>query len=442
MAIYVDDGGDDTDGSTWAKAYNSIENAGVTGVAAGTTVYIGSDHQETKAAAHYVIDFANGTIANPVILITADITSGEPPSTYETMSDGGGYIQTTGAADDITLTGNIVAYGLKLDCEDVTTLNANQEVQRYVDCYFDSTDHLIVAAGTAAAATFENCTFNVPNDNIVVSGAGEYRFAGCTFSAVDGSGHFVGGGGGDSLPLIVEDCDLSSEQTIFNNLVGNACMVFVRRCELHADTLTLPHSGTIDHPETWIQIESSKSGNNTVPVLGLQRFDGFYGTILRETTEYRTGGASDGETPYSWKMTCNTNTVSRHAALKTPPIVRWLAAGSQTLTVYVAHDAVGDGAGGDLQDDECWLEVSSPDETANPSTTSQGKYQNTLPATPTTAAADLTNEGSDQWQDTPTTYQQITVSVNPAEAGPMTVRVCLATGASSVVFVDPKLYVS
>jgi len=440
--LYVDDGGDDSDGSTWAKAYQSIENAAVQGAAAGSTIYIGSDHQETKNGASYTIDFANGTLANPIIIISADRTSGEPPATYESMADGGGFIQTTGAADDLTLLGHLIAHGLKTDVEDVTVLGEINTIQRYRDCYIDSVDELKLSGNAESRLDFTGCTIDTPNDKINAIGSDwALTFTDCV---LDTSGAIVAGNASFmSRYCLFQDCDLSAHQTIWQLLTGNRQQVTVRRCVLHADTLTDPIAASaIAHPDTWILIESSAPGVDTVPVAGLNLFVGYYGRIEHDEVEYRTGGASDGETSYSWKMTCNTNTVSRHAALRTPPITAWKDAGSQTLTVYVAHDAVGDGAAGDLQDDECWLEISSPDETANPNTTARDKYQDTLPATVLTAASDLTNEGADHWQGSPTTYQQITATIDPAEAGPIVVRVCLATGASSIVWVDPKLHLS
>jgi len=439
--LYVDDGGDDSDGLTWAKAFNSIENAAILAAAAGSTIYIGSDHQETKAA-KYNIDFSNGTIAAPITIISSDNTSGEPPTTYESMVDGGGFIQTTGAGDDLDFSGNVISYGLKFDVQDITAMNGggSNNTLQFHDCLFDSTDAMEVVVSNESSVTITNSTIDTPFDMIAISGNdGTAVLRDIAFTNATALLNATG----SSQIVTVEDCDVSSVQPLVNSLIGNSAQFTFRRCLLHADTLTDPINGsTIDHLESWILIESSAPGTDTVPVAGLNYFEGFYGKIEHDEVEYRTGGASNGETPYSWKMTCNGNTISRHAPLKTPPITAWKAASSQTLTVYVAHDAVGDGAAGDLQDDECWLEISSPDETD--ATTARGNYQTTLPATVLTAAADLTNEGSDEWQATPTTYQQITATIDTslAEAGPIVVRVCLATGASSIVWVDPKLYFS
>jgi len=441
---YVDDGGDNSDGSTWAKAYTSIENVDSV-AAAGDIVYIGSDHQETKNGSAFNITFSNGTIANPVIVISADITSGEPPSTYESMNTGGGYIQTTGITDGINLGGHVKWYGVKFDSEDELNLLSLGNVSSFIDCYFDAVDNCDICSTTESSSVYENCTF-ANSDYCFLNQDSSVHLKGCTFSSADANGIFYVGL--DSARLLVEDCDLSTEATLLYTMNGKRVQCTFRRCKLHGDTLdsgSAPkfnvYAGTIVHPDTWVLLESCDDDTSANPFIGLNYFGGYYGYIIPDTSEYRTGGASDGTTNYSWKMVCNGNTVSRHCALKSPPIVAWVTETDTTLTVYVAHDGVGDGTAGDLQDDELWLEISSPDETNDPAT-AEGHYQDTLPATVLTAASDLTNEGSDQWQNTPTSYQQVTATIGPNVDGPVKVRVCLATGASSTMWVDPKVHVS
>lgn len=431
-------GGDDSGQPDWANAAPDMIT--VDGAAAvGDTVYVASDHVESDNFSK-VIGFVNGTLADPVRVISADRTTGSPPTTYESMVDEGtGIIETTGAADDITLTGAAIYHGINFACDDRFTETASASQTTFVDCRFTVPNDNFASNGGEGITTFIDCVFALGSAFLVGAEHSVFIIGG-DISAVAAAGFFTGTGNNERI--VVEDCDLTAEDTLVSSFTGNRSHYIFRRCQLNAGTLATPITGAINNPLSWILIESSQDGNNTVPVLGMQYFEGFWGKIEIETTEFRTGGASDGETPYSWKMTCNANTVSRHTCLRSPPITAWKDAGSETLAVYVAHDAVGDGTAGDLQDDECWLEVSSPDETANPNTTSLGKFQTTLPATVLTAAADLTNEGSDEWQSTPTTYQQITATIAPAEAGPITVRVCLATGASSVVFVDPKLHIA
>ncbi len=438
--LYVDDGGNDSDGSSWANAFVAIDNAAILAAAAGSTIYIGSDHQENKGST-YTLAFPNGTLASPITIITADITSGEPPSTYESMVDGGGHIQTTGGTEDLSISGNMRVYGLKFDVQDkgsITTALGSI----YTDCFFDFNDDLQFNVLAYRRLKFVSCTFLTPNDVIALNATSDSDITFCDCGlTTGGASFFTAMDPGQRLNIV--DSDLSNKQTIVADILWGRSEVMVRRCLLHVDTLTDPIAASVIlYPNSWIQIESSAAGTDTVPVAGLNLFIGYYGRIEHDEVEYRTGGASDGETPYSWKMTCNANTVSGRTALKTPPITAWKDASNQTLTVYVAHDAVGDGAAGDLQDDECWLEISSPDETD--ATTARGRFQTTLPATVLTAVADLTNEGSDEWQNTPTTFQQITATIDTslAEAGPIVVRVALATGASSIVWIDPKLHFS
>lgn len=437
--VYDSAAGDNSGQPDWANAAPTL--ATVDGAAAaGDTIFVASDHSETGATIN--LDFANSTLANPIKIISADRTSGSPPTTYQNMVGGGGSINPSDAAADLNIDGNIVVYGLSFDVNDKTSFGLTNQYMYFEDCVIDVASDTIGLSNDEFSIEFENCNFITTGNPIQIGNQGLRKYIDCDFSSAAAAGIFSMGTF-NGATVLIEDCDLTEEEFIFTGLGGDDCQVLVRKCSLNAATIANPaNSPTVVHPDTWMLIESSQAGNNTVPVPGLNKFIGYRGEIEHDAAEFRTGGASNGETPYSWKMTCNTNTVSRHTALKTPPITGWKAASSETLTVYVAHDAVGDGGAGDLQNDECWLEISSPDETDV--TTAQGKFQTTKPTTVLAAVGDLVNEGSDQWQDTPTTYQQITATINTslAEAGPIVVRVCLATGASSIVWVDPKLHFS
>ena len=85
---YVDDDGDNSDGLTWAKAFTSL--AGAVGASPGDRVFISSDHVETASGSSLTIEFANTNSGTaPICIISADKTSGEPPSTFQTMAAGG-----------------------------------------------------------------------------------------------------------------------------------------------------------------------------------------------------------------------------------------------------------------------------------------------------------------------------------------------------------------
>lgn len=426
--IRVYHGGDNSDGSTWAKAYTSIENAAVLGSAAGSVIWVASDHTEQKNGSSFNIAFTNGSYASPTKIVSVK----RADDSYESMATGGGIIETQGSADDILINGYAICVGLKLVAKDLLYWSVNSKGVTYIDCYLDATDN--VQGGIASVGQFIGCTIH-PRDGFYATGSSNMVFRGCTFANVYVSGHIVMSSGPNVI--LIEDCDLSSEPDLVDNInLAPGCQVTFRRCTFATSFVVA--DAEMSRPDSWVLVESCISGTSTDAILGMQRLMTYYGDAYAETTIYRSGGASDGTTPYSWKMTSNANAAEYLTPLRSPPITRWLSAGSQTLTLNINHEAVGGGESGDLQNDEFWIEVHSGNESTPAS--SLGRMQTTLPATILTTPSDLTNN-SETWESAKSVKQHVSVTVDPEEAGPVTIYACLGK-PSVTVYVDPKIEVS
>jgi hypothetical protein len=156
------------------------------------------------------------------------------------------------------------------------------------------------------------------------------------------------------------------------------------------------------------------------------------GTIATSTARYRSSGAHDGSqaNAYSWEMTSDADASDFIAPLISPPITRWVQAGSQVLKIYVA-------SGVTLQNDELWIEVLSPS-TAG---IAAANYQSSR-ADPLATPADLTTDSSSTWTGAGVgTKQYATVTIVPTIPGPVVVRVHLAK-PSTTVYVDPVIEVN
>lgn len=428
MAIHVYHGGDNSDGSTWAKAYTSIVNASVLGAAAGAEIWIASDHVEQKKGTSFNIAFTNGSYAQPIKLISVK----RADDSYETMATGGGIIETQGVNDDITMNGYLVCCGLKLVAADVLFWSSTDKGVMYLDCYLDAVDNMI--GGQQSVGRFYNCTISARDQFYIIIGE-NIEIRACTFTNAYSSGIFVV----TSAPrtVLIEDTNLSSEADIITGLSNVGCgNITFRRCTF-ASAFVLSDSA-VQWPCGFVLVESCIAGTSTDSILGMQRLMTYYGDTYAETTTYRSGGASDGTTAYSWKMVSNANAAEYATPLRSPPITRWLSAGSQTLTLNINHEAVGGGGSGDLQNDEFWIEVHSGNESTPAS--SLGRMQTTLPATIFTTPSDLTNN-SETWESAKSVKQHVSVTVDPEEAGPVTIYACLGK-PSVTVYVDPKIEVS
>jgi hypothetical protein len=163
----------------------------------------------------------------------------------------------------------------------------------------------------------------------------------------------------------------------------------------------------------------------------------YAGTIKHEATLVRTGGASDGVTPLSWKMVSNANAGYPTSILYSPdifPPYNSTTGSSKTLTVEILRDSATN-----LKDNEVWLEVSYLGSSGQP-----------LGTLITDATADLVTTAADQttssvtWTTTGMSNpnkQSLSVTFTPQMAGFFICRVALAK-ASTTIYVDPKVTVT
>jgi len=436
MTTYVDSNatGGANDGTSWTDAYLLLSSA--TGVAAGEEIWIASDHEE-GAATDVTVEFSNGTHASPVRLISVNSTTDQ----YEA----GALINAT--EDNVQVGGAVHAFGVEWYTGSYGVKFSSKAICVFVGCVIESANTgsgygvIYQVSSTAyhqANVTLVGCTLKAPS-----TGGGPWitRLQGSSRLIMRGC-DFIGGDEKTQLcddyysttythqpELIVEDCDLSHITTLADML---GVHVTLRRCKLHA-------SAAVDNDYSIYSeliIENCDNGSITVPPIGLSWYQGWHGDVKGVSSVYRTDGASDGETSYSWEMVSQSTCVeATYNAIRTPPITRWVDGGSEIdITVYVA-------SGGTLNDDDLWIEVSGPDNTASPNQSALGYTYSSRPNILATPAA-LTTDSNSTWNGTGVgTKQKITCTYTPTEAGPVTVKVYLAK-PSTTVYVDPKLEVS
>ena len=154
--LYVNDGGDNSDGSTWVKAYNLLETA-LAAIDAGGTIWVQSDHVEANRGQNVVLGSANGVAANPVTIISVTNTN-EPPTAgdYENMVAGGGSIDTSDGAWDITLNGWDIWIGLYFISGDDMGISTAENSVRVYDGKIDVADNTIIGTSAEEEAYLED----------------------------------------------------------------------------------------------------------------------------------------------------------------------------------------------------------------------------------------------------------------------------------------------
>ncbi len=159
----------------------------------------------------------------------------------------------------------------------------------------------------------------------------------------------------------------------------------------------------------------------------------YQGTVTSEATIVRSGGASDGTTPISYKAV-TTSAAKFVSPLVLPLIPVWNeSTSSLTVTVEIVND------GTTLKDDEIWLECNYLGSSSYPlaSVASDAK------ATFQTTAADQTSS-SVTWTTTglgSPVKQKLSATFTPGMKGLIQCRVCVAK-ASQTVYVCPEVTVA
>jgi hypothetical protein len=177
----------------------------------------------------------------------------------------------------------------------------------------------------------------------------------------------------------------------------------------------------------------------------IHRISDIAGKLREETTLVRSGGASDGVTPISWRIDTTSYCLFPNSPFKTGEFVIYNSAvgTAKTVTVEILHDAgvaagKGSGAGYAFRNDEVWLEVQYLGDTASP----LGSIINnevdvvTAPSNQPSSTATWTTTG----MTTPMT-QKLQVTITPQVIGFIHVRVC-ATTPGKTFYVDPSITVA
>jgi hypothetical protein len=143
----------------------------------------------------------------------------------------------------------------------------------------------------------------------------------------------------------------------------------------------------------------------------------FYGSQVTETTIVRTGGATDGTTPTSWKIDTSTKAKAKlNRPFRSTPFVIWndVTGTNRVVTVYGRAAALPATA-------DIWLEIDYAGSSASPLSTIN--------------TASVVSSDASAWGGGVAFKMTATLSTpQPAMKGPITIRVCV--GAQSIYYID------
>jgi hypothetical protein len=155
------------------------------------------------------------------------------------------------------------------------------------------------------------------------------------------------------------------------------------------------------------------------------------GTLDHEVTIVRTGGASDGTTPLSWKVTTTAN-CNYSMPFECPPIAIWNDTTGSAVTATVEGIW---GGGAVPNDDDVWLDVEYLGDSSSP----QGSFVNDGKANLLASAAGQTSS-SETWGGSTTKFK-LNVSFTAQQKGWVYGRIKVGK-ASTTVYIDPLVTLS
>jgi hypothetical protein len=426
------------DGSSWANAHLTLA-AAITASSAGDNFFVAHDHAESSGSA---IDLQfKGTAAAPDHIYCVNRAGSVPPVTADLRTTA--TVTTTGATDfnlGRNSNGYFYCYGISFVCGSGSnggTFNV----------------------GAGVPQTFEACNFKLGNTSAGQTcrlgiGASKLRLINCTLTVSHTSSSFSADG--SAIEIDGPASGLLTGSTIPSALFSTGSLdnlhgMIVR----NTDFSNMGSSGYIQdlrgQSDTPARLINCKLNTTPVGYLGgtgasnkrmfalgcgttgsasLNSIYSYVCNLSTETTIVRTGGASDGITPFSWKLVPQNSINSRELAFETFEGSLWNdAVGSaKSLTVHIITDGV------TLKDDEIWLEVDYLGSSSAPvaSRVSTEALRLTAGANVASDTATWTTTGL-----TTPTKQKLVANFTPQMAGPIRWRIRYAH-ASATVYVCPR----
>lgn len=442
--IYVKSttGSDANNGTTWALAKATL--AGARAIAlAGDIVYVSQAHAETTAAA-INLNFA-GTRPAPISIICANDAAMPPTASASTAT-----VTTTGASS-ITINGSNFVSGVDFVCGNGFNF-ANLSIatgtwaQHFSDCNLtladthpSSTFGIGTSDGGASSQTkFTNCGFKLLCATSDIRILGLVNINGGSFLSgslsTAGNAFNVGGTSKDTF-FTCENFDfsnLAASINIFNTPGSVQVSAVLKNCKLPAAWTGKLVTAAFSTPACRYEMYNCSSGSTNYKLW----IEDFAGSIRSEIVVVKTGGASDGTVPVSWKMTGNANTNEVLGHLASGDIAVWneTTGVAKTVTVDMLHDSLTA-----LTNADVWLEVSELGTTGSQLGVGvSSKRVDPLVTAVTVPASTAT------WTTTGITNvnkQKMSVTFTPQNKGPFMCRVVLGL-ASKVIYVDPVAQVS
>jgi hypothetical protein len=422
------------DGRTWLNAFTTLA-AALTAGAAGDKFWVSEDHAETTAGS--VTLTSPGTAVSPCQIICVNHFGTVPPVSADLRTTA--IIAVTGAVS-LTCAGLAYCYGIGFSSGSAAnnaTIAMTSAWWSFKICSFtlntsNNASNIVIGGAIALSRiSWDNCTITMGAVGQNIQHRGSYFEWKNTASAIGGASvpdNLFGASNSNGGNILVEGVDLSaagSGKTLIAAMSAPARFVF-KDCKLGASVTVAATPTSPGAAETTV-VRSDSSGTN----YRAEKYQ-YMGTQSVETTTVRTGGASDGTTPLSWKIvtTANSKWVLPFEAL---PIAIWNDTTGSLVTVTI------EGIWGSTnlpQTDDIWFEIEGLGSAASP----QGSFGSGSKAD-NLANGTVWATSSEVWGAGSTTAFKMTATFTPQQKGALYIYV-KAAKASTTFYIDPKVTLS
>jgi hypothetical protein len=443
-------GADTNDGLSWATALATLGAAvALCSTAGGDMIYVSMSHSETSAT---TLNIALSNTSQTSIKIVCVDDTGDPA--VPTIKATGALITNTATSGTNYLNFSSYMYGIHIVTDSALYFGSGNTPTLIADyCTFESDSNILIGGNYAPSLARLNHT------NIRVGNASSSKAAN-----LECGGRFEWNGGA-----------LLANTNVYNGLIYNGSGAGLMDIELHGVDLSLGRAyaagqsftiirdfynigriariynckmpSTTDWAWGWAVVVATGSGARgygRLEVYGCDSGDGYYrlwiadlfGQITEETVLLRSGGATDGVTPISWKMVTGEIPVVYPVNSLVSPVmdVYCTTPGTaMTVDVEILHDSTTA-----LNNDDVWLEAIYKSDTASTITSVIDNSRDVLGAPTAQPASTAT------WATTglanPNT-QKLSLTFTPQTVGIVELRVRLAK-PSYTIYIDPEPVVS
>lgn len=423
-------------GTGKTDAYTTFA-AAIAAMAAGDTILVNSTHVEpTNSSGATVTLTIPGTISARSKIVSVNFSNDVPTQ--------GAALYTTTGATPLTVNGAFRIYGCNLLVGSgavtaaLTLAKSAASAQLWESCNLT-----IVATGTSSNIAIGDgstnghmiCQWSNVTATFGATGQGFSISYATIFSWRNDSG--VAALGGATFPTnLLKVCDANTvrlrgldlaSRTIFGNGT-NIGDLEVRNCRIDitpsANLPAIPeHLSGVDYIEC-------KNGVGTV----YSSRSRYQGSLATETTIVRTGGATDGTTPFSWKIIGSANNAYDSPFVAFEETIWNTTLAPITLSIHTVTDNI------TLTDAEAWVAAEYLSSASYPLTTI---ITDRSAGDPIPAAANQATS-TEVWTTTGLTTpvkQKLNVTFTPAVAGLIRVKVNVAR-TSGTIYVCPKIEIA